>query len=272
MSQKGDDLNIFTQLGMTVRQAEVYMAISELEQAKVMTIAKTAQTDRAEIYRVIPKLQKLGLIKKLVTNPVSYRAVPLSEGLSILLQLNAEKHKKIQAKAKQFLENFDNKERTNREDFQYTLTSGLKSVDREFVRHLRETKTSRDGIFEWNGILYMVNTYFKEHQKALERGVNVRYITNKPKGAKIPQAIQNLKKTGSFEIRNTTTKLEAGVVIHDKESFAVVTSSNSNPNEMEALWSNNPAVAKLAQDYFELKWKSATTLNNTRKKQIKTQT
>ena len=88
MSQKVGDLSIFTQLGMTIRQAEVYMAINELEQAKVVTIAKTVETDRAEIYRVIPKLQEIGLIKKIVTTPVSYKAVPLSEGLSILLQFS----------------------------------------------------------------------------------------------------------------------------------------------------------------------------------------
>lgn len=264
MNQKVDDLSIFIQLGMTLRQAEVYMAISELEQAKVVTIAKTAQTDRAEIYRVIPKLQKLGLIKKIVTTPVSYKAVPLSEGLSILLQHNAEKHKEIQAKAKQFLQNANNKEKTNREDFQYTLTSGLKGVDREFLRHLKETQTSRDGVFEWEGMLYMVNTYFKEHKRALERGVKIRYITHIPKGEKLPQIIQNLKKTGSFEIRNTSTSLSAGIAIHDKKSFAIVTVSNSDTKEMEALWSNNPAVAKLAQDYFELKWQS-TKLDTTRK-------
>ncbi len=252
------DLTIFTQLGMTIRQAEVYIAISELEQAKVTTIAKTARTDRAEIYRVIPKLQKLGLIKKVVTTPVSYRAVPLSEGLSILLQKNAEKHKEIQTKAKQFLEDFDRKGKTNREDFQYTLICGSKNIDREFTKHIGEIKTSRDGIFGWNEILYMVNTYFKEHQKALEKGVKIRYITHKPEGAKTPQTIQTLKKTGAFEIRNTTTKLKAGAVIHDKKSFAVVTSPNSSSNEMEALCSNNPAVAKLAEDYFDLKWESTT--------------
>lgn len=262
MSQKVGDLSIFTQLGMTIRQAEVYMAINELEQAKVVTIAKTVETDRAEIYRVIPKLQEIGLIKKIVTTPVSYRAVPLSEGLSILLQRNAEKHKEIEAKAKQFLENCNNKEKTSREEFQYTLTSGLKGVDREFLRHLKETETSRDGIFMWDGILYIINAYLKEHKKAIERGVKIRYITHIPKKTKLPQVIQTLKKTGGFEIRNTSTKLHAGVAIHDKKSFAVVTSSNSNPKEMEALWSNNPAVAKLAQDYFELKWQSAKPLDS----------
>jgi hypothetical protein len=72
-------------------------------------------------------------------------------------------------------------------------------------------------------------------------------------------------KIGNFEIKNTGTKLQASIAIHDKKSFAIVTSSNSNPMEMEALWSNNPAVAKLAQEYFELKWQSTTTLGNTRK-------
>jgi sugar-specific transcriptional regulator TrmB len=257
LSQKIDDLSIFAQLGMTTRQAEVYLAINELEQAKVMAIAKTVQTDRAEIYRAIPKLQKLGLIKKILTIPVSYKAVPLSEGLAILLQRNAEKHEEIQAKAKQFLENFDSKEKTTKkEDFQYTLTSGLKGVDREFLRHLRETKTSRDCILDWNGVLYIINTYFKEHQKALERGVKIRYITHIPKDEKLPQVSQTLKKTGFFEIRNTDTKLKAGIAIHDKKSFAIITSSSAEPREMEALWSNNPTVAKLAQDYFDLKWQS----------------
>jgi len=271
LSQKIDDLSIFTQLGMTARQAEVYIAINDLEQAKVVTIAKTVETDRAEIYRVIPKLRKIGLIKKILTNPVSYRAVPLSEGLSILLQRNAEKHQEIQAKAKQFLENCNNKEKTNREEFQYTLTSGLKGVDREFLRHLGGAKTSRDGVIEWNGVLYMVNTYFKEHKKALERGVKIRYITHIPKSAKLPQVIQTLKKIGNFEIRNTDTKLQAGITIHDKKSFAIITSSNSDPQEIEALWSNNPAVAKLAQDYFDLKWQSTTTQQHKKTQRVRTQ-
>ena len=111
----------------------------------------------------------------------------------------------------------------------------------------------------------MINAYFKEHKKALERGVKIRYITNIPKSAKLPQVIQTLKKAGNFEIRNTNTKLQAGIAIHDKKNFAIITLSNSNPKEKEALWSNNPAVAKLAQDYFELKWQSTTTLGNTKK-------
>lgn len=253
MNPKDYDLSIFTQLGMTGRQAEIYIAISKLGQAAVKTIAKTAQTDRAEIYRVMPKLQKLGLIKKIVTTPITLRAIPLSEGLSILLQRNSEKHKEIQTKAEQFLRSFKEK-KTNQKDFQYTLTSGLKGVDREFLRNLGEIQTRLDCIFQWRGILYRVNRQFEDYKEALERGIKIRYITHVPEGEKMPQTIQTLKKTGFFEIRNAATAPKAGIAINDKKSISIVTLSGSNTNELEVLHSNNPAVAGLAQDYFELKW------------------
>ena len=266
MTQKTDDLSIFNQLGMTTRQAQVYVAINEIEQAKVLSIAKAVQCDRAEIYRVVPKLQEMGLVKKIFTTPVTYRALPLSEGLSILLQRNTEKHNKIQAKVEQFLESYESKDTARNEDFQYTLTVGLKAVARELIRHLKETKTNRDGILEWNIILYLVNTYFKEYKKTLEKGVKIRSITHLPKSKEIPQIIKDLMKTGGFEIRNTETVLKAGIDIHDKKDLVIVTARNSNPKDMEALCSNNPEVAKLAQDYFELKWQSTAPLDKVRGK------
>jgi hypothetical protein len=54
----------------------------------------------------------------------------------------------------------------------------LKGVDREFLRHLIGEKKSWDGIIEWDRVLHMINTYLKEHKKALERGVKIRYITH----------------------------------------------------------------------------------------------
>ena len=100
-------MGVFTQLGLTIRQAEVFIAISKLGQANVKTIAKTAQTDRAEIYRTVPKLQKLGIVKKIITTPISFKAIPLAEALSILLEQSVQKHKEIRVKAEQFLRNFN---------------------------------------------------------------------------------------------------------------------------------------------------------------------
>jgi sugar-specific transcriptional regulator TrmB len=245
---------------MTMQQTKVYIALNKLEQATVRTIAKNAQMDRAEVYRAIPKLQKLGLIKKFITTPTAFRAVPLSEGLSILLQRDAEKHKKNQKKAENFLRNVNHIEKPSPVDNQYILTSGFKAEEREFLRNTNELQNSTDGILEWNEFLYVFKTYFKEYKKVLERGVKIRRIIRKPEGEKIPQLIQNLMKKGSFEIKLSFSVPKANIDIFDKKLVSIITVPDSGMKEMEALRSSNPGILELLQDYFDMKWQSATTL------------
>jgi sugar-specific transcriptional regulator TrmB len=90
---RNDDLSVFTQLGLTIRQAQVYLANAQLGQATAMAIGRNIQADRSEIYRALIKLEKLGLTQRNLTNPVTFAAIPIAEVVSILFQQNAEKHK-----------------------------------------------------------------------------------------------------------------------------------------------------------------------------------
>ncbi len=260
MNNQDIGVNIFTQLGLTIRQAEVYLAIVKLGQPTAKSIAQTLQIARAEVYRATPELQRLGLIKKIITKPFSFQATPLSEGLSILVELNAEKHKEIRNEAKQFLRNFKNHylEKPNQENAYY-LTLGLKPVGRQYLRDLSKVQKTKDCILEWRTVLALINRDFGYIKEALERGVKMRYITNIPKGTKAPQIIQNLMKTGSFEVKSASTTQKASIDIFDKKLVHFVTLPNCNPKEIKVLRSDCFAMATLIQDYFELKWQSATT-------------
>jgi len=250
--------SVFLQLGLTEQQTKVYLALSKLEQATVKTIAMTAQMDRAEVYRVIPELQKLGLIKRIISSPLALRAIPLSEGLSILLQQDAEKHKEKQARAKRFLRNFNhNKEELSQVDNQYILTRGARAEIREFLKNMQEAQTSIDAIFEWKAFLYVFKTHYKEYERVLERGVKIRRIVNKPKNAQIPQFIQALQKKGSFKIKCVTRIPRTGVEIWDGKFACIVTSPNDGEQEIEVLRSRNSTMLKLVRDYFDMKWQTA---------------
>jgi nucleoid DNA-binding protein len=122
---------------------------------------------------------------------------------------------------------------------------------------MKGIKKSKDCIISWPAVKYMVNTLFEEIKTALERGAKIRYIAHVPKGEKIPQSIQNLKEFGSFEVRSASKIPKAGLDIFDKKSVHIITTSSSNPKDLEVLRSNNPQILELAQDYFELKWQSA---------------
>ncbi len=261
MSLKGEDLNIFTHLGLTPRQAEVYLTICKLEKATVKTCAKRLQIARAEVYRAIPELQKRGLIKKIISTPIAFRATPLSEGLKILLQENAEKHEDVCRQAKQFLRNFsnNNREKTSQEDTQYNLTVGLKAVAYELLRILKKLQNSFDCIIHWKQVLFGAERYFGEIKEASEKGVKMRIITNIPENAKIPQNIRTLIKTDPLEIKYASVIPRGTIGIYDKKSVRIATMRNDNLNEIEVLWLHNSAIVELTQDYFDMKWQSATT-------------
>jgi sugar-specific transcriptional regulator TrmB len=257
LSNQDSGVNVFTHLGLTIREAEVYLAIVELGQPTVKSIAQTLQIARAEVYRVIPQLQKLGLIKEIVTKPFSFKATPLSEALSILLDLNAEKYKLVRSESKQFLQNFKNHyQETPSQENSYLVTLGQKPVRRDYLKDLVKVQKSKDCILDWNVIIYLIARDFVYMKEALEKGVKIRYITLVPEGTKIPQNIQNLIEAGSFEVKSASTIPKAGLDIFDKELVHIITTTSAK--QIEVLQSNNPAMVELVQDYFEMKWQSAT--------------
>jgi sugar-specific transcriptional regulator TrmB len=259
LSNQDNGVNILTRLGLTNRQADIYIAIVRLGQPTAKQIAQTLQIARAEVYRATAELQRRSLIKKIVATPTAFEAILLSDALSLLLERDVEKHMAMQKEAKQFLRNFKNlnREKQIHENSQYYLTTRLKTVERDYLRDLSEFKVSKDCILWWNVILSVVNRDFKFLNKALEKGVRIRYIANVPNDTKMPQIIRKLTKAGSFEVKFVSAIPKAGIDIFDKKIVHIITVATYS-KIVEVLRSNNPGLLALAQDYFELKWQSAT--------------
>jgi len=81
--------------GLTRNQAKVYVAVARLRLASVGKISKVAKVRREDVYRILPKLQKMGLVEKLLGTPTKIRATPVEEALSLLI-----KHKEDEAREK----------------------------------------------------------------------------------------------------------------------------------------------------------------------------
>jgi DNA polymerase III alpha subunit len=53
-------------LGLTLLQAKIYLALSKTGKATIKTISKASNSARQDIYRIMPTLQKLGLAEKII--------------------------------------------------------------------------------------------------------------------------------------------------------------------------------------------------------------
>ena len=55
---------MLSDFGLTHNQAKVYLAIAQLGLASVSQASKASNVRREDVYRIMPKLEKMGLIEK----------------------------------------------------------------------------------------------------------------------------------------------------------------------------------------------------------------
>lgn len=80
--------------GFTTNQAKVYLSIIESGSISVAKIAQNTQLHVQDIYKILPKLEKMGLITRTLEKPVQIKAIPVEKALTRLLLREKEKAEK----------------------------------------------------------------------------------------------------------------------------------------------------------------------------------
>jgi sugar-specific transcriptional regulator TrmB len=249
-------------LGLTILQAKVYLALTELGQATAKEISQIAHEDRAEVYRTVPTLQELGLVEKEITVPTIFVAIPLKEGLHILLEGKTNEYGEIIEETNEFLQQIRKPEEIKplTGESEYVLLPAKEAGAHRFVEELRKAQTSYDCIYtcgDYRDRLANVAKYFKS---LLNKGVKIRFLTYKPENRKkVMETIQALKKIGSFEVRYIPKSIIGQFGIIDKKEVFISTSvAPREPATAPAIWSNNPNLLAIVENYFELMWQTST--------------
>jgi sugar-specific transcriptional regulator TrmB len=83
-----------SEFGFTTNQAKVYLCIIESGVISVGKIAQTTQLHVQDIYKILPKLEKMGLITKTLQKPVQIKAIPIEKALTHLVTVEKENAQK----------------------------------------------------------------------------------------------------------------------------------------------------------------------------------
>jgi len=241
-------------LGLSLLQAKTYLALATLGKADVKTISKASNVFRQDVWRLMPTLEKLGLTERVVAKPTRYKAIPLKEGLSILLQRKTKENAKLQTRTKKLINNLqeDNLKITlKEEDAQFIITSEKTLFRKRFEKHIDMAQTSIDVVVSSHEVFEeMVFHHFKGFKRALERGVKIRALTEKAEDEAVSRSVQVLKQNGFFELKYLSPLLPVTMAIFDDKEVNIRISNSLVPN----LWSNNFAIVSLAASYFGEMW------------------
>lgn len=250
-------INSLMELGLTLVQAKIYLTLSKLENATIKAISKNSNLARQDIYRIMPSLQKLGLVEKIIDKPTKFKATPIKIGFSTLLQQRILHDSELQKKTAKLLKSMheDNiKKEPTDEEPQFIITSEMSLLFKKLMKSTQECKISIDSLGNWASFEGVVSSGFKDFRKALERGVKIRSITEKPADEKIfNRCIKTLRNNPSYELRFISAPAPSTMVIIDKKELNISISNNA----VCSLWSNNPAIVGLAINNFEDIWHKA---------------
>jgi HTH-type transcriptional regulator, sugar sensing transcriptional regulator len=85
-----DLVNRLSEFGFTVNQAKVYLDIVQSGSTSVGQISKNTMLHRQDIYKLLPKLEKMGLITRTIGKPVIIEALPAEKALERIISIEKE--------------------------------------------------------------------------------------------------------------------------------------------------------------------------------------
>jgi sugar-specific transcriptional regulator TrmB len=243
-------------------QSEVLL---RLGLSTVKIISKNSGVARPDVYRVMAELEKLSLVEKIISAPRKFRAISISDAFLVLMERRKKETSDLQAATRDILKKFkNNKARMapEEDESRFSLVPEQVAVRKE-EKALKNVHRSFDVVTSWRDPHAMMFIDTEDIADALQRGVEIRVIIDKPDEEELLSNImKHLKKYPTFKTRWLLNSPKALMSVYDKEEAWVCTCTNPGLKECPTLWTNNPCLLSILQDYFEILWVTAVKINS----------
>jgi sugar-specific transcriptional regulator TrmB len=251
------ELQILIDLGLTLKQARVYMALVGSSPSRISAVSKISKVARPDVYKTLSKLQQIGLVERIIKTPLEYRAVPMIKGILLLLQTKTQQYEKVRSEAKILLSTVK-KEKPKKKQIetpQFVLIPKRTVIER-IKNAIEKAQLSVDAVLSWKRFSQGIVSMFAESMEiALTKNVKIRFVIESPPEVKTSeQLIQLCGKKPFCRVRFMPHYPEAVFGIYDVKEIFMVTESKTDLPSSPALWSNNPSLIGLAKDYFKILW------------------
>jgi sugar-specific transcriptional regulator TrmB len=253
-------IQTLTDLGLTVLQSKVYLALSKLHCATGKEIASRARVASQDVYRILTELQEKSMIKKIIARPNKYQAFPLQEAFKTLLQERTEQTTKLEHKTREIIQNVADTDKDEDENKMHTfvLTPKDKPLHAFFARKIETTQASFDfAVHSFQDAIEPVEEFLEQYMRVMERGVKFRYLINRPRETvHLPQRYLTLMKQPLFQVRYVRA-LQVAFILRDRKEVIFGTNLDAPGDQQPLLITDNPTMVRIAKDWFDMMWKKA---------------
>jgi HTH-type transcriptional regulator, sugar sensing transcriptional regulator len=259
VSVKEEEVHILTKLGFTQTQIKLYLTLLRMGNANGRTLAEQAKVPRSIVYRALDELQKKGLVEKEISQPYTFSATPIQNGLQMLIDQKYEECKKIRKETEKFLRKTKSSQDTSFGDQEFKLLM----IDRKerIIQRMRQqhdnAKLKVDILSTPQRWLQILHDCVLNYEKTLSRGVQYRVVLDSCKlDIDHQKNIQVLLSKPNFHLR-LRCPLGVNAAIFDGKEASFCFYPSRPLTESPIVWTNHPSFLAMFQSYFENIWESA---------------
>jgi len=252
-----ENTDLLLGLGLSLNQARVYLAILKLEKTTVGQVAKVSKVRREDVYRILPSLEKLGLVERLLGKPTEVRATLISDALKSLVAEEKRKSDERLLEMKNKVKKLSLKDWTQHlpeEESIYILIPDKAAILAKTSNVIRDSRKEVALIADKEIIITVLAKFLDECKQAIKRGVQIRLIfeENSPDGL-LRDKVKNLIGVALVHVKFQREPLNHFIMSDDKEGL-ITTSKESGLGESPSLWTNNGNLLGVLRSSFESDW------------------
>jgi sugar-specific transcriptional regulator TrmB len=228
---EGDLVKRLTKFGLSVNQARVYLSIVQSASASVNTISKTTHVYRQDIYKILPKLEEMGLITKTIERPLTIAAIPVEEALNYIISIEQQKASERIKSLKADLKALSNAIEENRiavgittlEQTEAVFLSTDRAIKNKLDVSYQNARTKCDLIMDFELLVRWLPFLRKRFQAIAINKVETRLLIDTDKKSDLVKITLKkiLPSTGNFIVKCTAGKItvRSYIIIDHKEAY-----------------------------------------------------
>lgn len=217
-------------LGLSNTQARIYALLVKNNYSTATRISEITKIARADVYRILSELANIGLIETIPEQPKKFHALPLKQGLSLLISRRQEITAKLVIQAGLITDNTkeEKKENTIDETDEFTVFSDKTKIPNKANKLASETKKSILIMGSNRTLLKWILKAPDLIENTIARGIVFKVIFSiKEKNELSPEIYRKLRKYPTFSSRLTSAPIRGTFGIYDNK-IMLFSSENSN--------------------------------------------
>jgi sugar-specific transcriptional regulator TrmB len=258
------NIKTLVEFGISRTQAKVYLALAEKGTLTIRAASEYSGVGRPDTYRAMLELKNAGLIEVVLDNPTKYRAIPLSDAISILMGQKRKEMLSLKEKSFKLLQQFQNKPENEESAFEgeFVIIPKGSACIKKRIEAIKTAESSVDCLTSFKRFNQTLMIAGDDIIEAANRGVKIRFILEKGSISKpLSEEFAFFCKNTSCEVRFISENPQAFMAIFDKKEVHLATAAEGDFSQIPVLGSKNSVLVKICQHYFNSNWAGKLTPN-----------